>query len=957
MEFRILGPLEVLDGDEIVGVAGQKQRELLAILLLSANQLVSSDRLIDELWGERSPRSGRSALHVRISQLRKALGRGGSQLVTRPPGYVLEVGPEQFDLARFERLVRESAHAEPAAAAAMLRDALALWRGPPLADVSYEVFAQAAIGRLEELRVAAIEKRIEADLALGRHAELISELGLLVAEHPMRERLRGQLMRALYCCGRQADALTVYRQTVALLRDELGLEPGPELRELERAILQHDPVLVPVWGSSLGQPQSAAYAPDARLPSPPTTFVGRARELAEVSGLLRRAETRLLTLTGPGGSGKTRLALRTAELLVDQYRDGAWFVDFSDVTDLELVAPTICQALAVDERPGHTPAERLSVWLKERELLLVLDNFEQLTAGAGVLAELLAACGSLSLLVTSREPLRLAAEQQYDVPVLSDHDATELFVARARAVVPGADIDSVLARELCARLDCLPLAIELAAARSRALSVSEMLDRLDRRLPLLTRGPRDAPRRQRTLRATIDWSYELLNDDEQRLFARLAVFSGGCALPAVEAVCGAELDELQALVDRSLVCSDGERYWLLETIREYGLERLGDSDEFEQLRAAHAEWFAQLMQTENLYTHPPPTARLHRLLVLEYANLRSTLEWAAVRGEYETVARVASPLTHYWWAREGRFEEAERWVGLALAHLDEYPQSLAAHVIIAARALAWQRGRSEAAVELSERALVIWRELGELDGMCDAMMFRDVLALERGDLAGARALREEVTSFAREHNLRQLPLALSNLADVVIAQGNLEEARELCDQALDCSEGPESIAGIGALMNLAEIANWQGRYGDGAALAREALMSARKHGDLVTAVEAATAIAWSLAELGELERSAQLLGATTAFVTHTGVSRQRFDLVCEERTLLALSGRLDEQQIQALRADGRTMPIEDALRDAAMEIPPDGPRATRVQVHRHGEIDRAARRDGGLGTGRRPRLA
>jgi DNA-binding SARP family transcriptional activator len=243
MDFRILGPLEVADGDETLPVGGAKQRALLAILLLSANEVVSSDRLIDELWGERSPESGRAALQVRVSQLRKMLRAAGAQLLTRSPGYVLRVDHEQLDLSRFERLVRESESSEPPIAAAKLREALALWRGPPLGDLCYEAFAQPAIGRIEELRLAAIEKRVEADLALGRHAELVAELEMLAAEHPLRERLRGQLMLALYRCGRQADALAVYRETVQLLRDELGLEPGPSLRELERMVLEQDAAL------------------------------------------------------------------------------------------------------------------------------------------------------------------------------------------------------------------------------------------------------------------------------------------------------------------------------------------------------------------------------------------------------------------------------------------------------------------------------------------------------------------------------------------------------------------------------------------------------------------------------------------------------------------------------------------------------------------------------------------
>jgi predicted ATPase len=314
-------------------------------------------------------------------------------------------------------------------------------------------------------------------------------------------------MRALYRCGRQGDALVVYRQAVVWLRDELGLEPGPDLRQLERAILQHDSVLDLRLRSPLVRQPPSAPAPESHLPVPVTTFVGRARELAEVGLLLRRAETRLLTLTGPGGSGKTRLALRVAEKAAAAYRDGVWFAGFANVSDPELIVTTITQALSLAERPGLSPDQRLADWVAERELLFVLDNLEQLVDGTACLSNLVAACPGLTLLITSREPLHLAGECQYDVPDLAPSEAVELFAARAHAVAPAMAVDPDLADRICERLDRLPLAIELAAARTKGLSQSEVLARLESRLELLSDGPRDVLPRQRTLRATIDWSY------------------------------------------------------------------------------------------------------------------------------------------------------------------------------------------------------------------------------------------------------------------------------------------------------------------------------------------------------------------------------------------------------------------------------------------------------------------
>ena len=385
----------------------------------------------------------------------------------------------------------------------------------------------------------------------------------------------------------------------------------------------------------------AAPSPRSRvgLPVPATAFVGRARELSELLSLLRRDDTRLLTLTGAGGSGKTRLALRVAEAIGADYGDGSWFVGFGDVTDPELIALTICDTLGLTEPPDLAPVARLEQWLRERSVLLVLDNLEQLGAGTAVLGELLAACPGLALLVTSREPLHLAGEHQYDVPVLANTEAIELFIARSQAVAPRLRVDPALAAKICERLDCLPLAIELAAARTKALSPDQILARLDRRLPLLSGGPRDAPQRHRTLKATIDWSYELLSEEERRLFARLAVFAGGCTFAAAQAVCQADLDTLQALVDRSLVRSDGERYWMLQILREYALERLGRAGESNELRRRHHEWFAGLLDAEAFDVHnldPEYIARRTRSSAhqQERENINSALAWALTHRQW-----------------------------------------------------------------------------------------------------------------------------------------------------------------------------------------------------------------------------------------------------------------------------------------------------------------------------------
>jgi DNA-binding SARP family transcriptional activator len=379
MDFRILGPLEVHADGEPLSLAGIKQRSVLALLLLNANEAVSVDRLVDELWPELARERAVAALQVHVWQLRKRLepgrapGAPGRVLVTKAPGYLIRVAPGELDLERFEAACAQGraalAAGDPEVAAARLRDALALWRGPPLADLGFEPFAQTEVARLQELRAAALEDRIEADLRRGRHAELVGELELLVRGEPLRERLRGQLMLALYRAGRQADALAAYRAARAMLGDELGLEPTPELRQLERAILTHDAAL---------RAPGAPAARTSRLPLPPTRTLGRDGDRDAVAGLLRRKDVRLVTLTGPGGVGKTQLALEVARELEPELPEGAWLVSLAATAESEHVPSAIARALGVTPLHGETPGQAVERFLAPKRGLLVLDNFEHL---------------------------------------------------------------------------------------------------------------------------------------------------------------------------------------------------------------------------------------------------------------------------------------------------------------------------------------------------------------------------------------------------------------------------------------------------------------------------------------------------------------------------------------------------------------------------------------------------
>jgi predicted ATPase/DNA-binding SARP family transcriptional activator/peroxiredoxin len=601
MEFRILGPLEVVIDGRRAALSGDKQRAVLALLVIHANRTLSPERLIDELWGEHPPASAAKTLQVHISRLRKGLeqaggGSGDGVVVTREHGYELTVNRERVDSIRFERLIGEARGelkvGRVARAASLLEEALSLWRGPPLSEFCDERFAEVEMARLGELRLGALEELIEVKLALGRHTEVVGEVEALTAEHPYRERLRAQLMLALYRSDRQAEALQAYQDARCKLVEELGIEPGHELRELHQAVLAQDPRL------DLAAAARPLPGPDARpsLPAAANPLIGRQAELRAVRDLLA-GDARLVTVTGAGGSGKTRLALELATSLADDSARAVCFVALAPVRDPQLLPAAIISALGIAESPGSA-LETIERTLAGQPALLVLDNFEHLTPSAPILTELLAACPQLDVLVTSRASLHLSGEHEYPLNPLPLADAVALFTERARAVRPDFAADQFVLRAICARLDCLPLAVELAAARCRLLSCQELLPRLEHRLELLTGGARDLESRQQTLRATIEWSYELLDPEEQRLFARLALFTGGCTLEAAEQVCAASLDQLESLLDQNLLrrsdAAGESRFWMLETLREYALERLALTANLDEACRLCADYYIAL---------------------------------------------------------------------------------------------------------------------------------------------------------------------------------------------------------------------------------------------------------------------------------------------------------------------------------------------------------------------------
>ena len=674
-EFRILGPLEISRDGVAVGLPPPRAQQVLVVLLLHANRVVSVDRLCDELWQEHPPESARSALHVHIAALRRALGPG-ARLHTRSPGYLLQVDDDQLDARLFENHLRDAREAltdGSLGADEQLRWALALWRGPPLAEFGDLPCARDETARLLELRTEALEQRIDADLAAGRHSELVAELHQLVTEYPYRERLHGQLMLALYRAGRQADALDAYRRVRQLLVEQLGVEPGTELRDLHQAILAHDPALEVL-------PAVAARLPGVApaLPAAPNALFGREVDLQRLARLVPELSTRLITMIGPGGVGKTRLAVEVARQLAPDFTDGAHFVELAATSEPRELASVIARALSARVRDGEPPKAALVRFLEDRRLLLILDNFEHLMDGAPLVAELLTDSPHLTVLVTSREPTRLAAERLYpvrplDIPgggqpasavACERYAAVAMFCDRARARDPDFALDDVTAphvSEICRRLDGLPLALELAAARIGTLSAAELAARLDRALTVLVAGSRDSPERHRTLRATIDWSYGLLSDVERHVFACMAAFASGARVATAESVTGATLDTLDSLVAKQLLVHRNERLVMLETVRDYARERLGQDPDVDAVHNRLAAWCLCFTREATPHLVRAGRAKWLARLDAEYPNVLAALSWALDSRETSLALELASELGNYWW-RSGRWAD-----GLPLA--------------------------------------------------------------------------------------------------------------------------------------------------------------------------------------------------------------------------------------------------------------------------------------------------
>nr|WP_055506713.1 BTAD domain-containing putative transcriptional regulator [Nonomuraea pusilla] len=944
MRFVLLGPLEARRTDgSVMATGGPRLRALLAMLLLDAGRVVTAERLIDGLYGERG--GAANALQSQVSRLRKGLGPD-APVEFHPAGYRLALDPSEVDALLFERLAAEGkAAASPGERAAVLGRALALWRGPALADLRDAPFAAAQAARLDELRLDAVEARIEAELELGLHGDVVPELRDLVAAHPLRERLRGQLMRALYAGGRQGEALAAYESGRALLAEELGVDPSPELAATHLALLRgtlppppaprtratgQTPAIpetreawqTPATPETRAVPETPVPSRTRPAPAPPaqqapavvamipaqlTGFVGREADLAALAGLLERA--RLVTLIGPGGAGKTRLAVEAclASPRAEPARPTGpggeretCFVALGPLGHGDEVARAVLAALGLREGPLEPsqartapagPVDRLVAALSGRSLLLVLDNCEHVVEATAALAHrLLASCPGLRVLATSREALGITGETLFPVSPLAlpeagapplSAPAVRLFAERAAAVRPGFAVDDGNAADVlrvCRALDGLPLAIELAAARLRALPVAELAARLDDAFALLSRGSRTAEPRHRTLRAVVEWSWDLLDEEERTLARRLSVFAGGATLEAVERVCRVPdtVGVLAGLADKSLVEVAGDRYRMLRTIQAFCVERLAEAGEEERLRRAHAEHALGLLRAAA--PHLLGAGQLDRLATLdaEQDDLRAALRWA-VAADPALGLRLLADLVTYWWLR-GRRPEAVAPARALLAEVGTRPpDGLAAEYVLCVVSAALPA--EEAAPHLERAA--------ELMLAADLVEERPPLLIFWSVLTGpVNAELREVLSERVRASTHPWAAAMSHLGAGVLAQflgGDMDLAERECLLAAERFRAVGERWGMmAATSELADLAGLTGRRERFAELMDESLRLADELGAVDDRAELLCRRADGVLLMGDAEAAesgyAQALELAARLGSASAVERARYGL-------------------------------------------------------------------------------
>ena len=789
--YCVLGPLAVTTDSGPIRIGSQLQRLLLAVLLVEANRVVAADRLKHELWGDHLPGDPAGALRTQVSRLRKILPPG-TPLLTEDGGYRLQVEPDQLDSARFDRLFATAADNQEQRSLQLLDEALDLWRGAVLEEFADRPFAQPEARRLEELHGAAREQRAALLVRAGRDAEAAAAMEALIAEQPERERARALLMEALYHLGRHTEALDTYQSWRSQLAEELGLEPSPALQRIEHQILQH----TLADDAPIGRSSSRSD-----VPRPVSSFVGREGDLRETAALL--GEVRLVTLWGPGGVGKTRLALELAAEVSALYPDGVHICDLAVLDRPADVTRAVATGLGVRDKAFRRLETQLLEHLASRRALVVLDNCEHVLAGAAPLAEqIIRSSRAVDVLATSRERLAVDGEHLWEVRPLpvrgSDSPAVGLFVDRARATNPAFEVagpDREIIADICRQLDGLPLAIELAASRVRGLSLEELYQSLDQRFEILTAG-RGTHRRHRSLGAVLDWSYGHLGPVEQKVFDRLAVFSGPFDLEAARTVVsgdGISPDEVTAAVLRLLNCAllvehagrGPRRYSLLDTMRRYGFGRLDTSNGVTTARDRHARWAVALAERAGRGLNSAAEADWAHTLCGHLDELRAAHTWLVGR-DTEGSVRLAAALRPY--ALWRGTSEVFRWAEVAAAAAAGTGSPRLAEALLAASTGAWQRGDIDAATAAAQAAANAAPPFDPLATRASLEARADVAFLV-GDLMAATTLFTEAYTLAfGEGDLLQAVWDLGSASLAIAYGGDAERAWDAAKEVLSVAE-------------------------------------------------------------------------------------------------------------------------------------------------------------------------
>jgi predicted ATPase len=946
LRAHLLGPVRLLVGDAAIPNqvwSRRAARSLLLLLLVTPDHHLPRDRVLDLLWPNATSESADQALRKAVHLLRRVLqpdlrsGRDSAYLAVSidviglRPGIDLWIDAEAFETAL------AAAHSAPLAdRRTHLRQALTLYQGDLLRDETYAEWATAPRERLRQLRRRAALDLTELDLVAGAPEASVPALEQLLNADATDEAVLRALMRALAGAGRGDDALRWYRRTAKALRDELDVAPEEATRALA------DELRAMVTAPTAPLPQPIAIRPQASIPAAPNLLVGRAREVEQLQDLLLTRDVRLLTVTGPGGVGKTRLAQEAARQVAEDFADGVAYVPLATIRDPSLVLPAIAHALGLAEDERHAQDDVFQVALRGRELLLVLDNLEQVIDAAPRIATLLEACEGLKILATSREPLRVRAEHEVLLSGLSvpgtagpgrDHrlmryGAVELFLRRAHAVRPSfvlMEDNAPIVVDLCKRLDGLPLAIELAAAQARVLSPEALLAGLTDRFALLAGGYRDLPDRQQSLYHAISWSYDLLPPPRRRVFQHLAVFAGDfTGEAAVAVVAGTNdpdpstsaslLDDVDALVISSLLVrvedDDGPRFSMLESIREYGLGELSASGEEAAARHAHAAWYRALAEEAAPILGETFDRKWLDRLEAELGNFRAALTWALRQPDAEIALRLAAALRRFWLAR-GYLVEGRDWLEQALAHGSPEPSQARAEAIFATGELSFFLENLDRAKSLAEEGLAICRSLGNARGAADALLGLGHIARQAGDLERAEAYLIEGIALARSAGATATLSPLQEaMARLLADLGRLDEAEALYEEHMQQDRLAGNERGMASsLSGLAKVARKRGDTARAISLVEEALAIVRRLHDTYASAVILIELAALVVDQGDHARATELLRESLTLAWE-----HRFDaLAAEGLQALALLAATTGQRERSARLAGLTVAFCQAV--------------------------------------------